>query len=101
MIKFLDRLYDFGKISLEDRDREIGKQSGYPKCCIEYALRFFALGIPAAISSDLALGDDVQHLNYIRCPVCRGITKEVLDLNSKMPTRYFNARKIINAYRGL
>jgi len=101
MVKFLDRLYDFGKISLEDHDRELGKHFGYPPCCVEYYLRFNAFGIPAAVATAIAFGDTCPDVPYVKCPVCRGLTQEVLNLDTKMPTQYFGAGKIIKSYRGL
>jgi hypothetical protein len=71
--ELLRRLKKFGKISLADYDYAMGKQSGYPECCIKYYMQIRSLGFPPDIISSLVIGCDEYGINYVRCPKCRGI----------------------------
>jgi hypothetical protein len=70
---WLDRLLVMGKIGVEDWMRENGKFFEYPKCCIEWYVWLYSMGIedPVEYMSEYYEYDDPDEYEYCRCPMCR------------------------------
>lgn len=88
MADFLVKLYLLGKISWRDRDIELGKYFGYPKCCINFYVLLQSLNVPASIVLNAIFGIDALKYNYVRCPKCRGFDNVTPSTPNELLTLY-------------
>ncbi len=70
-MEWLKRLREAGVIGEDDFHREYGKQSGYPKCCIEFFIDLEKYTDSQALVADLIYGPDSLDVYYVRCTACR------------------------------
>jgi hypothetical protein len=67
---FVMRLHRLGVITWEDKDVELAKFYGIPKCCRNFYINLRWARISPSYFMDKMCGPDTERA-YVRCPKCR------------------------------